>query len=216
MLFDKFVQADASTTRRFGGTGLGLAICQELVHRMGGVIDVESAPEAGSRFTARLPLARVSPAAAVSVDSVETNGAPWLAAQLHVLAAEDNEVNRLVLRTLLSQFGLDPVIVEDGRQAVEAWEAGDWDLILMDIQMPVMDGPSAVRLIRGREVVRGRRRTPIIALTANAMSHQVAEYRAVGMDAVVSKPIEVRKLMEALDLAAALGAAGGGPAVGRA
>jgi PAS domain S-box-containing protein len=208
MLFDKFVQVDTSTTRRYGGTGLGLAICQELVHRMGGVIEVESAPGQGSRFTVRLPLARIvngAPAIAV-VDESEPAGAGSAAAAMHVLAAEDNEVNRLVLRTLLIQFGLDPVIVEDGQQAVEAWEAGDWDLILMDIQMPVMDGPSAVRLIRGREAMGGRRRTPIIALTANAMSHQVAEYRAVGMDAVVSKPIEVRKLLEALALAAELAA----------
>jgi CheY-like chemotaxis protein len=111
-----------------------------------------------------------------------------------------------VLKTLLAHAGVDPVLVADGREALQAWRRRDWDVILMDIQMPVMDGPSAVRLIRGREAMGGRRRTPIIALTANAMSHQVAEYRAVGMDAVVSKPIEVRKLLEALALAAELGA----------
>jgi PAS domain S-box-containing protein len=205
-LFDKFVQVDVSTTRRYGGTGLGLAICQELVQRMGGVIEVESAPGAGSTFTARLPLPKVTQVSAPTPLDHEPTMTPAPGAAPRVLAAEDNEVNQLVLKSLLEPLGLDPVIVADGRQAVEAWEAADWDVILMDIQMPVLDGPSAVKLIRDREAAQGRSRTPIIALTANALSHQVAEYRAIGMDAVVCKPIEVRKLIEALGLAAQLAA----------
>jgi PAS domain S-box-containing protein len=206
-LFDKFVQVDASTTRRYGGSGLGLAICDELVRRMGGLIEVESTPDSGSCFTVRLALARVSKAKPVAEPENTSADQPHEAVCLQVLAAEDNEVNRTVLRTLLVQFGLDPFIVEDGQQAVEAWSASDWDVILMDVQMPVMDGVSATKLIRAREAALGRRRTPIIALTANALSHQVADYRAAGMDAVVAKPIELRKLLEALEFASELGEA---------
>ena len=110
-------------------------------------------------------------------------------------------MNQLVLRTLLAQVGVDPVIVPDGREAVAAWERAEWDVILMDIQMPVMDGPTATALIRTREVASRRVRTPIIALTANAMSHQVAEYMEAGMDGYVAKPIEAARLYEGLQAA---------------
>ena len=199
-LFAKFVQADTSTTRRYGGSGLGLAICNELVERMGGAIDVQSVVDEGSCFSVRLPLSQVIGTVAEVVTPTEEASGAGLAA-LRVLAAEDNEVNQLVLRTLLAQIGIDPVIVEDGQRAVDAWEAQTWDLILMDVQMPVMDGPSAVKVIRAREAERGGPRTPIIALTANAMAHQVAEYTAAGMDGLVAKPIQVSKLWEALELA---------------
>jgi CheY-like chemotaxis protein len=122
---------------------------------------------------------------------------------VRVLAAEDNSVNRLVLKTLLGQFGLEPVLVEDGEAAVAAWEAQDWDLILMDVQMPRLDGPSAVRRIRALEAERGRARTPIVALTANAMTHQTAAYHAAGMDDVVTKPIEIHDLLRAINAAVA-------------
>jgi CheY-like chemotaxis protein len=102
----------------------------------------------------------------------------------------------------LAQIGVSPTLVADGRAAVAAWEAADWDLILMDVQMPEMDGPSATALIRAREAAEGRPRTTIVALTANAMDHQVAEYRAAGMDDFVAKPIEAGRLFEAV-LAAA-------------
>jgi CheY-like chemotaxis protein len=120
---------------------------------------------------------------------------------IRVLAAEDNSVNQLVLKTLLHQIGVAPVVVENGRLAVDAWETAVWDVILMDVQMPVMDGPAATRAIREREAVQGRPRTPIIALTANAMSHQIAEYIACGMDGYVAKPIEALKLFQALERA---------------
>jgi CheY-like chemotaxis protein len=115
-----------------------------------------------------------------------------------LLAAEDNLINQLVLKTLLQQFGIEPVIVANGVDAVAAWEAQPWDLILMDVQMPGMDGSTAARLIRVREIAQKRPRTPIIALTANAMTHQVSEYLAAGMDGVVAKPIEVSRLMAAM------------------
>ncbi|MDB5429722.1 MAG: hypothetical protein JWP35_838 [Caulobacter sp.] len=198
-LFHKFVQADTSTTRRFGGTGLGLAISRELCEAMGGDIAVESCVGQGSLFLVDLPLVRLGETA----DAAQTVAAPHEAdgdvrLPVRVLAAEDNAVNQLVLRTLLQQFGIDPVIVGNGAEAVAAWEAEPWDLVLMDIQMPVMDGPTACHAIRAREAATGRARTPIIALTANAMSHQVADYARAGMDGVVAKPIEIARLYEAL------------------
>ena len=118
-----------------------------------------------------------------------------------MLAAEDNATNALVLRTLLEQLGLDVEVVENGALALEAWRAKSWDLILMDVQMPVMDGPTATRAIRDAERASGRVRTPIIALTANTMSHQVGAYMAAGMDDYVSKPFSVAGLMSAVETA---------------
>jgi len=195
-LFDKFDQLDTSTTRRFGGTGLGLAICRELAELMGGAISVDSAPGRGSAFTLSIPLSRLGDESAPLPAPPPSDEVELL--PLRVLAAEDNAVNQLVLRTLLHQLGLDPHVVEDGAAAVAAWESMDWDVILMDVQMPVMDGLAATQTIRARERETARRRTPIIALTANAMAHQVKSYRDVGMDGHVSKPIEVSALYAAL------------------
>jgi signal transduction histidine kinase len=206
-LFNKFTQADSTTTRRFGGTGLGLAICRELAELMGGFIEATSQLGDGSSFTVILPLPRVGAARAPAgsqaarapaADRAADAADPADSAPLRVLAAEDNSVNQLVLKTLLHQVGMEPIIVDNGLEAVTAWEVGEWDLILMDIQMPQMDGPTAARKIREGEAAWGRPRTPIIALTANAMAHQVAEYLAAGMDAVVTKPIEAAKLFETL------------------
>ncbi len=199
-LFQKFEQADASTTRRYGGTGLGLAICRELAGLMGGTIGASSQLGEGTVFQVALPLAWVGAAVLLPTPpTVEDHPAEGLACStLRVLAAEDNTVNQLVLRTLLHQIGVEPVVVENGLQAVQAWERERWDVILMDVQMPHMDGPTATAAIRAREESEGRERTPIIALTANAMAHQVAEYAGAGMDGFVPKPIEVGRLFEAL------------------
>jgi CheY-like chemotaxis protein/anti-sigma regulatory factor (Ser/Thr protein kinase) len=198
-LFQKFVQADASTTRRFGGSGLGLAICRELATLMGGDIEAASVPGQGSVFTVRLPLTRIGDAhgQAVRDDSFE---APPLrdGSALRILAAEDNPMNQLVLRTLLAQVGIEVTCVDNGELAVAAAASGDWDAILMDVQMPVMDGPTATRLIREWEQADNRRRTPIIALTANAMAHHAAEYVAAGMDVLVPKPLELERLLIAI------------------
>ncbi len=199
-LFEKFEQADASTTRRFGGTGLGLSICRELASLMNGVISARSVPGEGATFEVSLPLLRVGDAVLCEPSPVTEQDEPseFSAPSLRVLAAEDNTVNQLVLKTLLHQIGIDPTVVDNGQKAVDAWMTGDWDVILMDVQMPELDGPGAARKIREIEAAEGRERIPIIALTANAMSHQVAEYRACGMDGFVAKPIEVGRLFAAL------------------
>jgi signal transduction histidine kinase/ActR/RegA family two-component response regulator len=199
-LFGRFDQADASTTRRFGGSGLGLAICRELAEMMGGSIDVESTLGFGSTFTVSLPLERVGDGrSSLALPAPPAPEDEAYALKLRVLAAEDNTVNQLVLKTLLNQIGIDPVVVSNGAEAVIAWEENDWDVILMDVQMPKMDGPTAARAIRAQELDSGRYRTPIIALTANVMSHQLAEYITAGMDGHVAKPIEAGRLFEALE-----------------
>lgn len=199
-LFQRFEQADASTSRRYGGTGLGLAICRQLTDLMGGRISADSTLGEGATFTVVLPLTRLSDVELAAPPAPCSPPQPPGSEQvLRVLAAEDNEVNQLVLKTLMHQVGVEPVVVADGRQAVEAWEAEAWDVILMDVQMPEVDGPTAARMIRDREQATGRARTPIIALTANAMSHQIAEYRTAGMDGFVAKPIEVGRLFAAIE-----------------
>jgi signal transduction histidine kinase/CheY-like chemotaxis protein len=195
-LFSKFTQADETTTRRFGGTGLGLSICRDLAGLMGGKIEVESQEGQGSAFTASIPLVRVGDVQRAESDEAETSEA--FGAGVKVLAAEDNQTNQLVLRTLLEMVGYDVSIAGDGAEAVSLWEGQEWDVILMDVQMPVMDGPGATRVIRQREAATGRRRTPIIALTANTMAHQVEGYRADGMDGHVAKPIDAETLFQAI------------------
>jgi CheY-like chemotaxis protein len=133
---------------------------------------------------------------------------------LRVLAAEDNQVNQQVIKALLQHIGVEPVIVENGADAVAAWAAQEWDLILMDVQMPRMDGPTATGIIRDREHASGRARTPIIALTANAMSHQVEQYTAAGMDGFVAKPINIESLFAAIEAALALAPAADSQMVG--
>jgi len=203
VLFEKFTQADASTTRRYGGTGLGLSICRELAHLMGGEVGAASTLGEGSTFEVKLPLVKVGEAQAPQFATPPTPAPkpePALP-RVRVLAAEDNTVNQLVLKTLLHQIGVEPHVVENGAQAVQAWKDATWDVILMDMQMPVMDGLTATRAIRDAEAATGRPRTPIIALTANAMSHQVKLCRAAGMDGHVAKPIESARLFAALEAA---------------
>jgi signal transduction histidine kinase/AmiR/NasT family two-component response regulator len=194
-LFEVFYQADGSITRRFGGTGVGLAVCHKLTQLMDGAITVASEPGVGSTFTLRVPLPLKAP-----VESAAPVAPPALTcAGVRVLAAEDNPVNRLVLQSLLAQAQIAPTMVRDGREAVEAWRDGAWDLVIMDIQMPEMDGITATQVIREQERIAGRRHTPIIALTANTMTHQLAEYAAAGIDRVIPKPVDAAQLFEAIE-----------------
>ncbi len=195
-LFVKFSQVDESTTRNFGGTGLGLSICRELAELMGGHIVVYSAEGKGSCFTLDIPLPRVAtPRQAFSPNAPTV---PPDTGAIQVLAAEDNPTNRLVLKTLLDIAGAQLTLVENGAEAVKAWSRQPWDIILMDVQMPVMDGLAATREIRKREVQSGRPRTPVIALTASTLAHQIAEYFDAGMDAHVAKPIEAQYLFQTI------------------
>ena len=200
-LFDKFVQADSSTTRRFGGSGLGLSICSELAALMGGGIHVHSREGQGSTFTVVVSMPRGEAAAAVAAESppppVESER------RLRVLAADDNPTNQKVIAAVLAPLGAEVELVADGVACVEAWKRGGFDIVLMDIHMPVMDGVEAARTIRALEVSEKRKRTPIVAVTANALVHQVEGYMAAGMDGHVAKPIEVTKLYDAIETAVA-------------
>jgi CheY-like chemotaxis protein len=164
---------------------------------MGGTLSLASQPGDGASFTISLPLARVGDSSkAVDQAEPEPERSPL---SLKILAAEDNLVNQQVLKTILEQVGLAVTLVGDGEQAVAAHQSQTWDLILMDVQMPVMDGPAATRAIRDFERGAGRPRTPIVALTANVMEHQKAEYLACGMDYVVAKPLQIPELFAAID-----------------
>jgi signal transduction histidine kinase len=210
-LFDRFAQGGAATARQYGGSGLGLAICRELAELIGGRIAVRSDPGRGATFTVTLPLQRApqgakAGAAPQAGDQDDFAALNALGRPLRVLAAEDNPMNQLVLKTLLGQVGVIVAFASDGAEAVRLWRDaaqsanGDeaWDLILMDVQMPVMDGPTATRTIRAAEAEAGGARIPIIALTANAMAHQHADYLAAGMDGVVAKPLQVGELLRAM------------------
>jgi len=198
-LFQKFEQADHSTTRRYGGTGLGLAICKELTELMGGSIGAESRVGVGSTFSVTLPLAL---GAKPAIDPFSLPRREHHAYRLRVLCAEDVRTNQIIVSTLLENMGHDIRIVENGLQALHALSTAAYDLVLMDGRMPMMDGEQAARLIRsgGSEDYRvldpG---IPIIALTANASDHDRARYLAVGMDGFLSKPVDERLLYDQIE-----------------
>ncbi len=202
-IFERFAQADGSTTRRFGGTGLGLAICRDLARAMGGDIAVQSQPGAGSRFAVQLelPLAGPVPARA-ALEELEQGAAGAVAApvprlQGTVLLVEDHPVNRAVAAGMLRKLGLAWREAHDGAQAIEQVRAHDFDAVLMDCQMPVVDGYAATRAIRNLPDGRGAR-LPIIALTANAGADDAARCLASGMDGFIAKPYGIGALAAAL------------------
>ena len=198
-LFQPYEQGDASVSRRKGGTGLGLSISRAFCRLMGGDLTAESRPGEGSVFTVRLTYAAAKATVAAEAGDAEEAFRDLLTRRrLHILVAEDNTTNQLVLRSLLRWFDLRLDIVPDGLAVVAAWRAHRPDLILMDVQMPRMNGIEATEAIRAAEAQEGLPRTPILGLTANAMRHQVQDYLAAGMDGSVAKPIRRSDLLGAI------------------
>jgi signal transduction histidine kinase len=195
-LFQSFSQADASTARRFGGTGLGLAICKQLSALMGGQIAVESAPGQGSTFRVALELPRAEPLAVV-----QASDAGGGLSGLRILVAEDNPINQAVVRAILEAMGAEIEAANDGGEALEMLIARPFDLVLMDIHMPRMDGIAALRAIRAGEA--GTPAVPVIALTADAMAGEDQRLLALGFDGVQPKPIRPAALVEAIAQAGA-------------
>lgn len=200
-IFDPFVQADSSTTRKFGGTGLGLAIVRQLADMMGGDISVTSVPGKGSefRFAARFRLAKEQTAAWENrVDESPAAVPPTEACRtLSVLAAEDVELNQLIIVRFLEKLGHRVTVVSNGREAVDCWADGAFDLVLMDVQMPEMDGIAATRAIREQELRRGGH-IPIIAMSAHVLSEDVAGFIKAGMDNHLNKPLNFAELENTL------------------
>ena len=195
-LFQPFVQADSSTTRHFGGSGLGLSIVRGLVEMMGGQVGAASELGKGSTFWFVLPMHEVG---GVTVQPAPVTADTRWSRRFSgkVLLVEDNLVNQKVAQRFLERLGCEVVLAENGEQGCEAWERAEFGLVLMDIQMPVMDGYTATRRIRERECTGGH--TPIVALTANAMTGQLERCLEAGMDGLLTKPILVERLRDVLD-----------------
>jgi signal transduction histidine kinase/NO-binding membrane sensor protein with MHYT domain/CheY-like chemotaxis protein len=193
-LFSRFEQADGGITRKFGGSGLGLSICRQLAEMMGGDLDCESEPGGGSAFILTVPLVACdAPAhAEPTATPVAANGEQR---QIRVLVADDHPTNRRVIELILGQTPVQIAIAENGAEAVEAFRTQDFDLVLMDMQMPVMDGLTATHEIRLHEAAMGGPRTPIVMLTANAMPEHIAAGRAAGADHHLAKPFNAAELL---------------------
>ena len=204
-LFGRFVQADASITKNFGGSGLGLSICRTLTDMMGGQFLVTSEAGIGSLFSVILPLPRVK----LEAVQTGTNAVPSetltdllpRAASRSVLLAEDHPVNQRVIAMILEPHGIALTIAQNGAEAVEMWQNAHFDLVLMDMQMPIMDGLSATKRIREIERSDGLRRTPIAMVSANAMKEHITQSFWAGCDFHIAKPVTPETLLKGIDAA---------------
>ena len=195
-VFDEFEQAEGSTARRFGGTGLGLSITRKLVELMGGEIALESTPGRGTTVTVWLPAPQAQ--AEAPLDDALEAAEDCDFRKLRVLVADDNLTNRRILAAMLGSLELSLTMVEDGRAALNAFHPGAFDLLLLDISMPVLDGIAALAAIREIERRHGATPTPALAVTANAMQHQVESYLEAGFAGHVAKPFRKATLAEAI------------------
>ncbi len=191
-IFERFEQVDPSSTRQHGGVGLGLSICQNLVELMDGTIEVSSELGQGTCFTVNLPLSLSSREQECKTEEDVAEQNPC--ASLKILAAEDNDLNQEILRRLAKALNLNITLVENGKEACEAVLNGNYDVVLMDVQMPVMDGPTATRTIR-----QAGSTIPILAVTAHAMTGDKERFLAAGMDGYITKPYEIADLLEQIE-----------------
>jgi len=197
-VFEPFVQADESIARSYGGTGLGLAIARQLAQLLGGTLEATSRPGSGSTFSLVMPLRVAQAPVAAAPVAVAVAVAASAGAGLRVLLAEDNPVNQLVACAMLQQLQAVVDVAADGEQAVAMAEAGGYHAILMDLQMPGMDGISATRAIRARERDSGRPPLPIVAMTGNSAEDYGEACTAAGMNGFITKPVRLEQLREAL------------------
>ncbi|MCE2996108.1 MAG: response regulator, partial [Flammeovirgaceae bacterium] len=206
-LFNRFEQIDASITRAHGGSGLGLAICQSLAELMGGTVSAESIVGVGSIFRLELTLPVAETPGVIATSQREASRdvvAEASSHRLRILAVDDHPTNRRVLQLILEPLGVDLTLCENGQQALDAVHRLDFDLVLMDLQMPVMDGLTATRAIRLLEAAHDRPRMPIIAVSANAMTHHKAEALEAGADFHIAKPFTPETLITGIEEALAL------------
>jgi PAS domain S-box-containing protein len=210
-LFSRFEQADGSITRRFGGTGLGLSISRALAEAMGGSLHADATPGEGACFTLMLDLPRCAGEFDLWMETAPEPTPEQQIRDLRVLVAEDHPTNRRVVELILGAAGVDLTCVENGAEALAAVETQPFDLVLMDMQMPVMDGLTAIRAIRAREAAEGAGRIPIYVLTANAMPEHITASEVAGADGHLSKPILAENLLNLVaEVAAGLAEAGSG------
>jgi CheY-like chemotaxis protein len=195
---EPFTQADTSTTRRFGGTGLGLSICRQLAELMGGRVWAESTEGIGSHFYLDLPFFLPSDTGESDISPYTTEQKQTIGRALTILVAEDNPMNLRTATLLLQKTGHNVRFARNGQEAVQQWQKGGIDIILMDINMPVMSGTEALETIRNEEVQTGIH-LPVIALTADALRGAEEKYLAAGFDAYLSKPFRYKQLICTID-----------------